>query len=162
MDRVKVLVAGVGNIFLGDDAFGCEVARRLMAKPQREGVRVVDYGIRGFDLAYGIEHADAAILIDIVPRGVAPGTLCVVEPGDAPEHAASPEPHAMTPNRVLDFIQGAKRPSYVRIVGCEPATFGEEGLGQMGLSAEVERSIDAAVQVVEQLLGELEAEAPRA
>ena len=79
--RPKILVAGIGNIFLGDDAFGVEVARRLSARPQPEAVRVADFGIRGYDLAYALlDGYDTTILIDACPRGDAPGTLYVIEP----------------------------------------------------------------------------------
>src|SRR5947209_2000127 len=81
----QILVAGVGNIFLGDDAFGVEVAQRLLRRSLPEGVRVVDFGIRGFDLAYALMRDDlaeggTAILVDALPRGEPPGTLYVIEP----------------------------------------------------------------------------------
>src|SRR2546428_8240900 len=81
MTQPRLLVAGVGNIFLGDDAFGVEVAQRLLRRPQPEGVRVVDFGIRGLDLTYALlDGCDVAVLIDAVPRGQPPGTLYVIEP----------------------------------------------------------------------------------
>ncbi len=81
MTPPRILIAGIGNIFLGDDAFGSEVARRLAAQPIPDGVRVVDFGIRGFDLAYAlIDGYDATILVDATPRGGSPGTLYLIEP----------------------------------------------------------------------------------
>ena len=78
---MKILVAGVGNIFLGDDAFGVEVARALSGRPLPEGVTVKDFGIRGFDLAYTMLDAwDTVILVDALSRGEAPGTLYLLEP----------------------------------------------------------------------------------
>ncbi|MDQ3686285.1 MAG: hydrogenase maturation protease, partial [Acidobacteriota bacterium] len=50
----RILIAGIGNIFLGDDAFGCEVAQRLSGRTLPDEVRVVDFGIRGLDLAYAL------------------------------------------------------------------------------------------------------------
>src|ERR1051325_7107702 len=77
----SLLVAGIGNIFMGDDAFGCEVARRLSARTLPAGVRVVDFGIRGFDLAYAImDGPDVTVLVDATPRGGAPGTVYTIEP----------------------------------------------------------------------------------
>src|ERR1700756_1973684 len=77
----KILIAGIGNIFLGDDAFGSEVARRLMRRTWPPEVRVEDFGIRGFDLAFALLEAyKLTILIDAVPRGGAPGTLYRIEP----------------------------------------------------------------------------------
>ncbi len=101
-----VLVAGIGNIFLGDDGFGVEVAQQLAARPQPDGVRVTDFGIRGFDLAFALlDEPEATILIDAMPRGEAPGTVYVLEPDlDAEtgesvvDHAeGSFQGHAMTP-----------------------------------------------------------------
>ena len=77
----RILVAGIGNIFFGDDAFGCEVASQLRRKPLPEGVRVIDFGIRSYDLAYAImDGYDATILVDATPQGSAPGTIYLIEP----------------------------------------------------------------------------------
>jgi hydrogenase maturation protease len=153
-----VLVAGIGNIFLGDDGFGVEVVRRLVNRPLPDGVRVVDYGIRGFDLAYALaESPERTILIDACPRGDAPGTVYVLEPdladldADEPSHPL-PDAHTMNPLQVLRLARslgaGLQR---VCLVGCEPATFGPPE-GQLGLSEPVEAAIDRAVAVVESLL----------
>ena len=77
----RILIAGIGNIFLGDDAFGVEVARRLVRRRLPDGVRVVDFGIRGLDLTYALlDGYEAVILVDAAPRGGPPGTLYVLEP----------------------------------------------------------------------------------
>ena len=77
----RILVAGIGNIFFGDDAFGCEVAKELAQRPLPEGVRVIDFGIRSYDLAYAImDDYDATILVDASPRGSPPGTVYLIEP----------------------------------------------------------------------------------
>ena len=77
----RILVAGIGNIFLGDDAFGVEVVRRLSAREWPANVRVTDFGIRGYDLAYALlDGYDTTILIDACPRGELAGTLYVIEP----------------------------------------------------------------------------------
>ncbi len=87
----RILIAGIGNIFFGDDAFGCEVARRLCQSQWPDNVQVRDFGIRGIDLAYALmETFDQVILIDAVPRGGAPGTLYVIEP-DAPDPTRKPQ-----------------------------------------------------------------------
>jgi hydrogenase maturation protease len=160
---VKILVAGIGNIFLGDDAFGCEVARQLTTESWPENVRIVDFGIRGFDLAYAIlDGYDATILVDATPRGDAPGTLYTIEPDlselDALDVEAIPETHGMNPVKVLKLVKalgGEFR--QVLLVGCEPATFGpEEGL--MGLSPEVQAAVPAAVQIVKSLIERMERE----
>src|SRR5437899_5810794 len=107
MSRPRILVAGVGNIFLGDDAFGVEVARRLGQRPLPDGARVVDFGIRGLDLAYALlDGYEAVILVDAAPRGGSPGTLYVLDlPADGSPEAgvAGPlvEPHQMDPVKVL-------------------------------------------------------------
>ena len=81
MTRPRILVAGIGNIFLGDDGFGSEVARRLLARPLPAEVRVVDFGIRGFDLAYALlDGYDVTVFVDATPRGGEPGTIYTIEP----------------------------------------------------------------------------------
>ena len=155
----RVLVAGIGNIFLGDDAFGVEVAQRLLRQSWPDDVRVVDFGIRGFDLAYAILDGPAlSILVDATPRGGPPGTLYVIEPDlDAAnaQAGAGIETHSMDPVKVLQLVHMfGGRPERMLVVGCEPATFGPEGEGQMGLSAPVEAALDGAVRLVEQLVGE--------
>jgi hydrogenase maturation protease len=160
----SVLVAGVGNIFMGDDAFGCEVARRLSGRALPEGVRVVDFGIRGFDLAYAImDGPDVTVLVDATPRGGAPGTVYTIEPDLSGLNCAVAggimvETHGMNPLKVLGMVRAMggefKR---VLLVGCEPETLGgEEGL--MGLSGPVAAAVEGAVGVVESLVAKILAE----
>jgi hydrogenase maturation protease len=157
----SILVAGIGNIFMGDDAFGCEVARRLAGRQLPRGVRVVDFGIRGFDLAYAImDGPEVTVFVDATPRGGAPGTLYTIEPDLSGLNGAEPggimvETHGMNPLKVLGMVKGMggelKR---ILLVGCEPETLGgEEGL--MGLSEPVERAVDEAVRVVESLVAKI-------
>lgn len=153
----RMLVAGVGNIFLGDDGFGVEVAQRLAARTLPAGVTVGDYGIRGYDLAYALmARPDHAILIDACPRGEAPGTLFVIEPDPADLGPAGDpgylDGHAMNPVSVLRLARslgGELNP--VVVVGCEPATLGPEE-GVIGLSAPVAAAVDDAVELVESLI----------
>ena len=88
----KILVAGIGNIFLGDDAFGSDVARRLQKMHWPAHVHVEDYGIRGYDLACALMETSAAILIDAAPRGHAPGTVYLIEPTSATSARAPSTP----------------------------------------------------------------------
>lgn len=158
-----MLVAGIGNIFFGDDGFGCEVARRLAARPLPANVRVVDFGIRGIDLAYALADHDAAILVDAVSRGGPPGTLYVIDPdvgeGGGGGAAAAPvgalDPHGATPDRVLGWLGGARRPRVLRLVGCEPQTFEAEALGADGLSPPVRAAVGEAVALIEKLIERL-------
>jgi hydrogenase maturation protease len=157
---MRVLVAGIGNIFLGDDGFGVEVARRLAGRPLPRGVRVADFGIRGLDLAFALlDGYDAAILVDTVRRGGAPGTLHVleIEAAGAPAgEAAALETHALEPARVLALARGmGEVPRAVRLVGCEPLTFGDAEEGLMELSAPVAAAVAPAVLLVESLVFEL-------
>jgi hydrogenase maturation protease len=155
----RLLIAGIGNIFLGDDAFGVEVVQRLAQRPQPEGVQVVDFGIRGFDLAYTLMAGlERAILVDALPRGGAPGTLYVLEPGpddlEGPEGgAALIDTHALHPLRVLRLVRelgGVCPPLYV--VGCEPASLGSEEEPALCLSDPVRAAVDVAVCLVEHLV----------
>ena len=156
--RPSILVAGIGNIFLGDDAFGCEVVKRLMRREWPDNVRVVDFGIRGFDLAYALlDGYDVTILVDATPRGEAPGTLYTIEPEvneieDIQTQGAMVETHGMNPMKVLQMVKSMGGSfKKVLLVGCEPATFGPEE-GQMGLSAPVEAAVDEAVSIVASLV----------
>ena len=145
----RVLVAGIGNIFLGDDGFGVEVIRRLVKLELPSEVRVVDFGIRGLDLAYALQDGyETTILIDAYPHGKGPGTVSVVEP-DLNEIAASEagfvEPHSMHPMNVLRMASAMNGPlKRVLLVGCEPATLGGDQ-GHMGLSEPVEAAVGEAV-----------------
>ncbi len=158
VQKSTVLVAGIGNIFLGDDAFGVEVVRRMASVLLPAHVRVVDFGIRGFDLAYALQDGyETTILVDACPHGEAPGTLYVIEPdlkalddGDAPQ--ATVEAHAMNPESVLRMARAMNiELKNILLVGCEPESLGGEE-GQMGLSAPVEAAVEDAVKLVQSLI----------
>ena len=154
MNATRTLVAGIGNVFLGDDGFGVEVVRRLASRVARDDVAVVDFGIRGIDLTYALLEHDRVIFVDATRRGRAPGTLYVIEPTVAPAGGASTvEAHGLVPERALAtaFAMGG-RPSYVRLVGCEPAQFPEGDEVLVELSAPVAAAVDGAVTLVEELL----------
>jgi hydrogenase maturation protease len=159
--KSSILVAGIGNIFLGDDAFGVEVARRMAGLDLPASVRVADFGIRGFDLAYALQDGyETTILVDACPHGEAPGTLYVIEPDlkalDGPDAApATVEAHAMNPMNVLRMAKAMNiEIKNVLLVGCEPETLGGEE-GQMGLSAPVEAAVDEAVKLVASLVNRI-------
>jgi hydrogenase maturation protease len=144
----RVLVAGIGNIFFGDDGFGPAVAQALRMRAWPDGVEVTDFGIRGMDLAFALTSGiDAAILVDAMPRGQRPGTLTVIEPiaGDSP----TIDTHAMHPARVLAFAASIGiPPPYVRVVGVEPEQLEGE------LSDVVVAAIEPAVDLVRRLVEE--------
>jgi hydrogenase maturation protease len=154
----RVLVAGIGNVFLGDDGFGVALADRLARTALPAGVEVVDYGIRGMDLAYALlEGWDAVVLLDATPCGKAPGTLYVIEPDlDLVEPAF--DAHGMDPVTVLALARalGGTLPRTL-VVGCEPLTrmTGDEPEVVAVLSEPVRAALDAAVPLAEELLGEL-------
>jgi hydrogenase maturation protease len=159
----RVLVAGVGNVFLSDDGFGVEVVRRLAGRDLPDGVEVADVGIRGMHLAYRLlDGYRALVIVDTVQRGHPPGTLLLLEhdlDGAADEAAASRfDAHGMEPAAVLDMLDqlahgmGVERPvDRVLVVGCEPASL-DEGIG---LSEPVAAVVDRAAQAVVDLLGDL-------
>ena len=160
----RMLIAGVGNIFLGDDGFGPEVAKRLAAASLPGWVRVADYGISGMHLAYDLADGyDAAILIDAAPRGDKPGTVSVLDV--AAEHRPDAGPvdgtigasrlfdaHGMQPDLVLGVLDmlGGAGPARILVVGCEPASV-DDG---MELSEPVANAVDEAVRVVLSLVAE--------
>ena len=147
----RTLVAGVGNIFFGDDGFGVEVARRLAERELPEGVTVADYGISGMHLAYDLSNGfDRAILIDAAPRGGTPGTVYVIEPERAPQADGTLfDGHGMQPDVVMSVLGmlGAET-GQMLIVGCEPAS-SEPGIG---LSEPVAAAVDNAVRTVLDLI----------
>jgi hydrogenase maturation protease len=155
--RPRILVAGLGNIFLGDDGFGVALAGRLARRALPAGVDVVDFGIRGMDLAYALDDYDIVVLLDASPRGDTPGTLYVVEP-DLDDAQASPDAHGMDPVTVLALARalGGSIPR-ILVVGCEPASVmtGDEDEIAAELSAPVLGALDAAVDLVESLLDDL-------
>ena len=160
MNRPRILIAGIGNIFFGDDAFGVEVFRRIVQQPLPDGVRAIDFGIRGFDLACAIlEGYDAVILVDATVRGGPAGTLYVVEPDleflESDETEPELEGHALSPARVLRWVQaiGGRTPP-LRLVGCEPASLGSEDQPQMGLSPVVADAVERAVPLIRSLINE--------
>jgi hydrogenase maturation protease len=152
----RVLVAGIGNVFLGDDGFGVAVAEALAASEWPDGVHVEDFGIRGMDLAYALAGYDVAILVDAVPRGGAPGTLYVIEPELADDEVGL-DTHGMNPVAVLALARTLGGPlPRVLVVGCEPATrmTGEEDEVVAELSEPVRAAVGEAVRMVESLVVE--------
>jgi hydrogenase maturation protease len=158
VEAKKILIAGIGNIFLGDDGFGVEVAGRLANHSFPSGVRVADFGIRGFDLAYALmDGYETTILADAYPGEGQPGSLFLVEPDLQDLNSAETpqgfiEPHAMNPINVLRMAIGmGGQLKRVLVVGCVPATLGPEE-GQMGLSEPVAASVDEAVKLIDALV----------
>lgn len=165
MPEQDILIACIGNIFLGDDGFGVEVARELAGQELPAGVKLVDFGIRGFDLAYALmDGYDVTIFVDATPRGQRSGTVYLIEPdltelNNSPEQAAMIEPHGMNPMKVLAMAKalgaGLKR---IYVVGCEPAFTGEEDEGFMGLSEPVQAAVGEAIKMIEILIRDIRAE----
>jgi hydrogenase maturation protease len=150
----RILVAGVGNIFLGDDGFGVEVAQSLSKRQLPQTVTVKDFGIRGFDLAYALLDPcwDGVIIVDALARGEAPGTLYVIEPDRSGAGEADINPHGMDPVRVLNLAASMGTISArVLIVGCEPHDFGDELEGRMGLSSPIQAAVEEACNTVLEL-----------
>lgn len=160
MSKPRILVAGIGNIFLGDDAFGVEVVGRLARRPLSEDVRVIDFGIRGLDLTYALlDDAEIVILVDALSRGEPPGTLYVLEPerevGEPGAEELMIDPHALAPGKVLRLAAALGSPvQRVLLVGCEPASTGEA----MGLSPPVAAAVEEAIPLVEGLVARLREE----
>jgi hydrogenase maturation protease len=148
----RILVAGVGNVFLSDDGFGVEVVKRLLAGPVAPDVKVTDFGIRGVHLAYELMDTpyELTILVDATARGGAPGTVYVIEPDMvATETFGAEDAHGMTPDAVFAMLRRmGVTPGRILVVGCEPASLEEN----MGLSPVVEAAVDEAVRVIQELV----------
>jgi hydrogenase maturation protease len=172
----RILIACIGNIFMGDDGFGVEVAQQLLRRKAGrypEGVEVVDFGIRGIDLAYTLlDEYDVLILVDVLSRGDEPGTLYLVEPDlswinqETGVEAARVglDAHSMDPLKVLAFARMlCARPVRTLLVGCEPSVLhaNEDYLDmQIGLSLPVQAAVDEAVKMVDSLVEQLLASEP--
>jgi hydrogenase maturation protease len=150
----SILVAGIGNIFFRDDGFGVAVAAKLARAPLPENVRVVDFGIRGFDLVLALlNNYDVTIFVDAVSRGGAPGTLYTVEPdmdaiADGAESGVYDNAHGLDPAKVLATARSAgARLGRVVVVGCEPAELDDE-TGRIGLTERVEAAVDPAIEMI--------------
>jgi hydrogenase maturation protease len=164
----RILIAGIGNAWMRDDAFGGRVVERLEAAELPAEAALFDFGTGGLDLAYEVMRGyDALILVDVSRQGGEPGTLYVMdaEPEDL-EPIADGEmlsPHGMDPETVLRFVKAVGGwPGRVRVVACEPAVVEEMGLG---LSPAVEEAVERAVALVGETVRELladEAYAPGA
>ena len=169
MNAPRILIAGIGNVFLNDDGFGVEVAQRLATRSLPAGVRVADFGIRGLDLAFALcEGCSAAILIDAAPRGGEPGTIYIMQlvppaadPGGAV--AAELDAHGMDPLRVLRLAASlGSIPDTLYLVGCEPERLVpcENGTLQVGLSPRVSAAVEEAAAAVERLVQRIITQAP--
>ena len=161
----RILVAGIGNIFLGDDAFGCEVVKRLAGRGMPEGVEVVDFGIRGFDLAYALHDGyEAVIFVDALPRGEEPGTVYLIEPEIEVKGEVTLDTHGMDPVKVLRLARalGARMPRTL-VVGCEPQNIPGRCGSQtdpyddmvMELSEPVQAAVEEAANLVKSLVREM-------
>lgn len=158
----RILVAGIGNIFLGDDAFGCEVVKQLLMHQLPPEVHIEDFGIRSLDLAFALlDNYDATILVDTVCRKSTPGTLYTIEP-DLHEleemAAASPliETHGMDPAKVLALVKSmGGNFGRILLVGCEPQEIEADEDGRVGLSEPVSAAVSIAATVVESLIKQI-------
>jgi hydrogenase maturation protease len=152
----RILIAGIGNIFFGDDAFGGEVIKELTRSQLPQQVDAKDFGIRGYDLAYAIMDGYAAtILVDITARGEPPGTLYLIELDQekiANVEATIPDGHSLGPVQVLRLVQSlGGQITTLYLVGCEPAVLEAED-GHIGLSEQVQAAVPEAVQMIQRLI----------
>jgi hydrogenase maturation protease len=155
----RILIAGIGNIFLGDDGFGVEVVRRLAGREWPEGVQVKDFGIRGMDLAYALQDDyELVVFVDATPRGGEPGTVYLIEPEVEDDGNVSLDTHGMDPVKVIKLSRAlGARPTRTLVVGCEPqVVLGGEDYDEMlmELSKPVRAAVDEAVKLVESLVEE--------
>jgi hydrogenase maturation protease len=159
----RILVAGIGNTWLGDDGFGSAVARGLESRELPPGTVVLDFGTGGLDLAYEVMHGyDALVLLDVSRQGGDPGTLYVMEALEQEVEAGIEDgqllnPHAMDPQTVLRFVKTLGGwPGKVLVVACEPASLGDF---RIGLSEQVEQAVAGAVELVSETVAELQSDA---
>jgi hydrogenase maturation protease len=159
MIKKRVMVAGIGNMFMSDDGFGGEVVKKLRQKNQPEGVEIRDFGTGGLKLAYDLMRGyDALIMIDASSRDEEPGTLYVIEPQEEDfdvdlEEGGPIDPHGADPVTVLRFVKSVGAwPAKIVIIGCEPEDVEEF---EVGLSEPVQQAVDRAVELVEETIDEI-------
>jgi hydrogenase maturation protease len=154
----RTLVAGVGNVFQRDDAFGVEVIRLLADRPRPAGVEIADFGIRGIHLVYELLNGcDLFVLVDAAQRGCEPGTVTVleVESGDTAPRAAVMDAHGLAPDEIFAMLASmGSRPGRSLVVACEPADVS----AGMGLSEQVREALPQAVRAVEEILERIQQE----
>jgi hydrogenase maturation protease len=160
MSRKRVLIAGVGNVFLGDDGFGVEVVKRLAGRELPGDVEVKDFGIRGMDLVYALQDDyEVVIFVDATPRGEEPGTVYLLEPEIEKDGEMVLDTHGMDPVKVIKFARalGAK-PTRTLVVGCEPQVVisGEDYEEMlMDLSEPVRAAVEEAAKLIGSLVEEV-------
>ena len=159
----RVLIAGIGNVFLGDDGFGVEVVKGLAGRELPEGVEVKDFGIRGMDLAYALQDGyELVVFVDATPRGGEPGTVYLIEPEVEDDGEVTLDTHGMDPVKVIKLSRAlGARPTRTLVVGCEPrVVLGGEDYDEMlmELSEPVRVAVDEAVKLVESLVEEISEE----
>jgi hydrogenase maturation protease len=157
--KKRMMVAGVGNMFMKDDGFGAEVVKRMRECELPEGVEICDFGTGGLKLAYDLMKGyDGLILVDSSPRNEEPGTLYVIEPEpeefDADLENGGPiDPHGADPATVLRFVKAiGSWPGKILIIGCEPQNVDEF---EVGLSEPVMQAVNGAVKLVEEAIEEI-------
>ncbi len=160
MGPKRVLIAGIGNIFLGDDGFGVEVAKRLAGRELPEGVEVRDFGIRGMDLVYALQDDyEVVVFVDATPRGENPGTVYLIEPEIEDDGEVTLDTHGMDPVKVIKFARAlGARPNRTLVVGCEPqAVLTGEHYDEMlmELSEPVRTAVEEAAKLVGSLVEEI-------
>jgi hydrogenase maturation protease len=162
----RVLIAGIGNIFLGDDGFGVEVVKRLAGRELPGDVEVRDFGIRGMDLAYALQDDyEVVVFVDATPRGEKPGTVYLIEPEIEEDGGVVLDTHGMDPVKVIKFARAlGPGPSRTLVVGCEPqVVLSGEDYDEMlmEMSEPVQAAVEEAVKMVESLVEEIAEEADR-
>jgi hydrogenase maturation protease len=155
---MKILIAGIGNVFHGDDAFGVEVVRRLASAPLPAGVSAVDFGIRSYDLAYAIaDGCDAVIFVDAASHGERPGAVSLLEldPQKLTDAVAPANGHSLNPVAVLQMVRAfGGTLGRLFLVGCQPAVLDRDD-GQLELSPDVAAAVPKAVEMVRSLVKDL-------
>jgi hydrogenase maturation protease len=151
----RILVAGIGNMFLGDDGFGTEVVRHAAIPSDDPNVRVIDYGISGMHLAYDLlDKWDTLVLVDAIPSRGHPGTLHVFQADhETTSGTTGLDAHSMDPATVFASLRAlGGSPPYTVVVGCEAGSV-EEGIG---LSEPVAKAVPRAVRAVEEIVAALQ------
>lgn len=154
MTPQRVLVAGFGNLLLGDDGFGIAVLRALGAEPLPPEVETMEVGTGGMELVFGLmSGCRKLIVVDVVRRGHPPGTMYVFRPSEA-DLALAPDqsidPHFAEPTRAMKMAKKlGYLPEDVTVVGCEPGSCELD----LTLSPPVREAVEQAAGKIREVLG---------
>jgi hydrogenase maturation protease len=117
--QYTAVIAGIGNLLMGDDGVGIHAVRELQKDPS-PGIEVVDVGTAIVRSLSAFEHARRVLVIDAVRAGGRPGSIYILD-GHAVDRRKHPTSlHLIGLPEAMGLLGGGVTPE-VTILGVEPA-----------------------------------------